>query len=294
MSGRKEKIVSLDEAVKTVKDGSIIAVGGYLNHNSPMTIIRKIIQESVKDLFIITPTSAGVDADLLIGAGCVRTIFSCYVGAEWLAGVLPNFRRKVEAGEIEVKECDEFHIIASLRAASENLPFYPTRTGLGTDLPKVNKDFKEFTDPVKGEKLLAVPAYKPDVAIIHAQKSDPYGNIQHAGSRFLDYLMAKAAKKTIVTVEEIIPHEQILAEPFKTSIPSFLVDYVVRMSWGAHPCSCHGYYNMDEEHIKTYIEAARKPEDFRKYLEEYVYKPKNHEEYLEKIGLRKLLSLRVF
>lgn len=287
---RREKLTTLEEACHLIQDGMILAIGGYLNNNHPMALVREIVRRNIKHLYLVTCIAAGIEADLLIGAGCVDTIQAPFVGGEWL-GFMPNFRKKAERGEIKIKEVDEHHTLCSLRAAAFDLPFLPTRVGLGTDLLQVNKDLKVFNDPIRGETLVAVPPIKPDVAILHAQRADAYGNVQHRGSVFLDPLMAQAANKVIVMVEEVVPLEVILADPKKTTIPSYIVDAVVRVPYGAHPCSSHGCYKLDEVYYREYLNAAKNEETYRTHLDHYIFNVSSHEEYLEKIGIKRLLGL---
>jgi len=293
---RKEKVVSIDDAVALIKPGSLVAIGGFMIHNHPMALIREIVRRKINNLKIIpTPPGGGIDADMLIGSGVATTIYSSYAGAEWLAPVMPNYQRKIQSGEIENLEFDENTIICGYRAAIQKLPCEITRGGLGSDMLKVNPCLKVFKDPITESPLVAVPPIEPDVAIIHAQRSDPYGNIQHAGSVFMDALIASAAKKVVVSVEEVIPHEFITRDPFKTTIPCTLVDAVIRIPYGAHPCSSHAYYTHDEDHIRQYIKNCKVLEDYKVYLDRYVYGTKDNEEYLESVGgVRKIFELKLY
>ncbi|MHC1567902.1 MAG: CoA transferase subunit A [Candidatus Syntropharchaeia archaeon] len=289
---RKEKVLSIEESVKMIKSGDIVAIGGNAMHNHPMALVREIIRQEKKDLTLIGGTASSIDIDLPIGAGCVKKTMASYIGFEWL-GLAPNFRKYVKDGLVEVWECDESHIISGLYAASHDLPFMHTKGGIGTDLPRLNPDLKIFRDPINGEELIAVPPIKPDVAIILGQYGDVYGNIVHLGSVFLDLLIASATKrvegKVIALVDRIIPHRNILSSPRSTTIPSFLVDAVVEAPFGAHPCSSHGLYSYDEPHLKEYIKACSDERTFKEYLDRYVYK--THTEYMETIGMERLRDL---
>jgi glutaconate CoA-transferase subunit A len=295
MDQRRTVIISEQEAAGYVKDEMTIAVGGFINSLHPMAIIRQIIRNKVKNLTLVGSGSAGLEVDLLIGAGCVRKLVSPYVGAELLAPIGPMYRAMAQKGEIEVWECDEGQYYSGLRAAAQLLPFAPCRAGLGTSYPKINQDLKEFVDPVKGETLIAVPAIEPDVAILHAAYADPYGNVQHEGSPFSDIALFQAANKTIVEVEKIVPNEYIRKCPEKTTIHS--AHAVVRAPYGSHPYASPGFYIEDEEHIKEYVSAAtifRKDGDkgpFQQYLEKYIYQLRAHADYLEVIGIKRLVSL---
>ncbi|MFH1481843.1 MAG: CoA-transferase [Pseudomonadota bacterium] len=288
---RKKKLTTIHEAMSCIKDGAFLAIGGFMIHNHPMAIIREIVKQGIKGLKVLpTPPGGSIDVDLLIGSGCVASILASYVGGEWLQPVMPNYRSKAEKSELDIIEYDEHTIVCGLRAAIWKLPCEVTRAGLGTDLLKVNPSLKVFNNPITGEPLVAVPPIEPDVAIIHAQRADPYGNIQHAGSAFLDTLLASASKKVIVSVEEVVSLDDTRKDPFRTTIPCHLVTAVVELPFGAHPCSSHGYYTFDEDHIRKYVQCAGHPDRFQDYLNQYIYGRENMDDYLETIGGIKTLS----
>jgi glutaconate CoA-transferase subunit A len=292
---RKEVIVNEVEAAKCIKDGMSIIIGGFITSSHPMAIIRQVVKNRVRNLTVIGSASSGLDVDLLIGAGCAKKVISPYVGGEVIAPIGPFFRAAAERGQIEVWEIDESMYYCGLRAAAHLLPFMPWRGCVGTSYPKVNPEIKVFQDPLTNETLLAVPAIKPDVAILHAAYSDAYGNVQHIGTGFGDRAQHLAADRTIVQVEKIVPNEEIRKEPVKTSIVG--ADAVVRVPYGAHPFSSPGFYLEDVEHLKEYVAAANsytKNGDrsaFERYLEEYIFRPSSHLEYLDKIGVERLFSL---
>lgn len=292
---REDVLIDEVEAGKWIDDGMAIIIGGFITSSHPMAIIRQIIRNKVKDLTVIGSASSGLDVDLLIGAGCVKKVVSPYVGAETLAPIGPCFRIAAQKGEIEIWEIDEAMYYAGLRAAAQMLPFMPWRGCVGTSYPEVNPDIKEFKDPIKGETLLAVPAIEPDIAIIHAAYADVYGNVQHVGTGFGDRAHARAADKRIVQVEKIVPNQEIRKDPLKTTV--FGADAIIRASYGAHPYSSPDFYLEDKEHIKEYVKAAnvyakdndRGPLD--DYINKYIYEPETHVDYLERIGIRRLIGL---
>lgn len=292
---RRPVIVSEAEAAGWIRDGITIAIGGLANSSHPMTIVRQIIRRGLKNLTVVGAAVSGLDVDLLVGAGCVRKVISPYVGAEALAPIGPFFRAAAERGDIEVWECDEGQYYAGLRAAAQMLPFMPCRGGVGTSYPKVNPDLKVFQDPIKGEMLLAVPAIEPDLAILHAAYADPYGNVQHVGTGYADRVLWRAADRTIVQVEKIISNEEVRRDPLRTSILD--ADAILRAPYGAHPFSSPGFYIEDRQHIRELVEAANaylKRGDrghFEAYLNKYIYEPDTHADYLERIGIKRLLSL---
>lgn len=278
-------------------DDMCIALGGLATACHAMAFTRHIIRRNLRNLTVIGSAVGGLDVDLLIGAGCVRKVISPYVGAEVLAPIGPFFRAAAECGEIEVWECDEGQYYAGLQAAAQMLPFMPCRGGVGTSYPDINADLKLFTDPVKGQTLIAVPALEPDVALLHAAYSDPYGNVQFVGTGYADRLLWRAATRTLVQVERVVPNEEVRRFPERTAL---LAHGVMRAPFGAHPFSSPGFYLEDREHIARLVNAGRtfaRTGDrgpFEAYLDQYVRKPSTHVDYLEQIGLRTLLALNEY
>ena len=281
-AARRERLVDEVEAGSWVESGMTIAVGDP----APMAVVRQVIRRDVRNLRVV---GSGMALDLLIGAGCVRETVAYYAGAQ-----APNFRRAVEAGDVHVWECEEGIVTTGLRAAAQGLPFLPWRGGLGTSLPEVNPDLIVFTDPVAGERLLAVPAIHVDVAVLHAARSDVYGNVVHVGGPgWLDLFLARAADRVIVQVEAIVPNEEIRAAPWATTLAD--VDAVVRCPWGAHPYYSRGHYIQDRDATKAYVEAAGTGgATFDAYLDRFVRRPETHAAYLEAIGITRLLELHEY
>ncbi len=287
---RRERIVDEVEAAGWIESGMTVAVG----QPAPMALVRQIIRRGLKDL---TMVDNGLSLDMLISAGCVRKVVTYYAGGGF-GPVTPSFRAAAERGEVEVWECEEGILCAGLQAAAQALPFLPWRAGVGTSLPEVNRDLKVFKDPVNGETLIAVPPIKPDVAILHAPAADAYGNVQHDGGLgWLDLFMHRAADRTIVQAEQIISNERIRADPWKTTISG--ADAIVRALFGAHPFHSHGYYVPDREHLREYEQAAGAAVHgdraaLAAYLDNYCRGPATHADYLERIGIKRLLALHEY
>jgi glutaconate CoA-transferase subunit A len=286
---RQPRIVDEVEAVSWIQDGMTIAVGSP----APMALLRHLIRRGAKDLTVI---DSGLSLDLLIAAGCVRKVVSYYAGGGFGVPVAPSFRRAAERGEIAVWECEEGILTTGLQAAAQSLPFLPWRGGVGTSLPEVNPDLKIFSDPLKGETLIAVPPIKPDVTLLHAAAGDAYGNVQHLGGPgWIDLFLYRAADRTIVQVERILANEEIRANPWATTIAG--ADAIVRAPYGAHPFYSRGFYIQDNDHLRMYIEAAmaaaqeNRPEALAYYLTHYCQEPATHGDYLERVGIKRLLSL---
>ena len=288
-AGRRERIVDEREAAGWIRSGMTVAFGDP----APMAMIRQIIRAEVRDLCVV---GSGLALDLLIAAGCVRKTIAYYAGGGFGVPVAPSFRRAAEEGKLEVWECEEGILTAGLDAAAQGLPFLPWRAGVGTSLPEVNPDLKVMQDPIEGQTLLAVPAIRPDVAVLHAATSDAYGNVQHVGGPgWLDLFLWRAATRTIVQVEKVVSNEDIRANPWATTLAG--ADAVLRLPYGAHPFYSRGYYVQDTPFLKDYIEAAAaaaredRPEGLDHFLDHYCREPETHADYLERVGIGRLLGL---
>ena len=285
---RTERLLDEQQALAMLADGMTIAIG----EPAPMAMVRHIIRRGLKNLTVI---ASGLHLDMLIAAGCVSKAISYYAGGGFGVPVAPAFRRAVERGELAVWECEEGILTSGLEAAGKGLPFLPWRGGVGTSLPDINPDLKLMQDPIRGETLLAVPAIRPDVTLLHAASADVYGNVQHCGGPgWLDLFLARAATRTLVQVEKIIPNEEVRADPWATTIGR--ADGVMRMPYGAHPYYSRGYYIQDSALLKDYV-AAAEPADgaaLKTFLDHYCRAPASHGDYLERIGIKRLLALHEY
>src|SRR5215831_11800524 len=297
MTGRQAVLLDELDLDAWLSSGSCVALGGLATACHAMAAVRHIVRRNLRDLTIVGSAVGGLDVDLLVGAGCVRKVICPYVGAEALASIGPFYRAAAERGEIEVWECDEGQYYAGLQAAGQMLPFMPTRGGVGTSFPEVNPDLRLFADPVTGQTLIAVPAIEPDVALLHAAAADPFGNVQFVGTGYADRLLWRAAGRTLVQVERIVPNEEVRRSPERTAL---LAHGVMRAPFGAHPFSSPGFYLEDRDHIALLVEAGRSwarggdRRPLEAYLDRYVRAPVDHVAYLETVGLRRLLSLHEY
>jgi len=284
----QNKVAKLSDITRLIKDGDRVAIGGAWLSSHPMALIRQIIRSGIKHLSLITILGS-VDIDLMIGAGCVDRLMFSFVSME-AYGLAPNFRRAIEKEGLAYDEITGLAIILGFEAAGRGVPFLPYRGPFGSDCVKQRPEFyKTINCPFTGEEMIAVPAIKPDVAIIHAQRADPAGNIQIEGTGGSDLELAKAAEKVIATVEEVVPTEVLRENPYKTKIPRFYVDMVIEQPFGAHPTSSIPSYVGDPWHMLTYMEMAASPDTFKQYLDSYVMK--SEDEYLEAIGGLKQMKL---
>jgi glutaconate CoA-transferase subunit A len=284
-------------AMSAVSDGMIVAIGGFITASHPMALVRELIRAGRRELTVVGSPSAGLEVDLLIAAGCVSKVICPYIGAEAYSSIGPAFKRAAENGDIAVWECDEWMYYAGLRAAAQDLPYLPCRGLLGTSYPDLNADLKLYESPIGGDTLIAVPAIAPDVALLHAAYSDPFGSVSYVDTGFGDRALHNAAARTIVQVETIVPVERTRADPGRTAIA--YADAVVRAPFGAHPFSSAGFYREDAAHLRTYLGAVRASlagdaGALSAYLDEYITSPADHLGYLERVGLRELLSLHEY
>ncbi|MGH3267246.1 MAG: CoA transferase subunit A, partial [Trebonia sp.] len=164
---RHQVVMSEVQAAALINDGDTVIIGGFGTVNHPMVVVRELIRRGVKDLTVVGAATAGLEVDLLIGAGCVRKVVAPYVGAELFAPIGHCYRRAAESGDIEVYETTEYLLYSQLEAAARGLGFMPWRGGVGTSLPTLNPDYVEFNDPINGEPYLAAPALHADWAILH-------------------------------------------------------------------------------------------------------------------------------
>jgi glutaconate CoA-transferase subunit A len=249
----KSKLSTLEDSIIKIKDGAMVAVGGMTNYRRPVALSLEIVHQKKRHLTLFTMTS-GLESDLMIGTGCVDVVRSCYVGLE-IFGMAPMFRKKAENGEIQIIEETETSVAAGLRATLGGLTFLPARVLLGTDVLKVRSDIRMVTCPYTGEQLPALPAIKPDVALIHALASDEQGNAVLGGNLSVDVEMARTAEVTILSTEAVVPHEAIIEKG--ADLIGLDVDYVVPIRRGAHPTSCFPDYLLDGQVFVDYIQSCQ-------------------------------------
>jgi glutaconate CoA-transferase subunit A len=263
-----------------VHDGDSVAIEGF-THLISFAAGHEIIRQRRRDLTLCRLTPDLV-ADQMIAAGCVSTLVFSWAGNPG-AGSLHALRRAVEGSHsLQLDEYSHFGMVSRFAAGAAGLPFWPLRNYAGTDLPRVNPNIREVTCPFTGEKLAAVPALTPDVAIVHAQRADAEGNTQMWGVLGVQREAAFAAERVIVVVEEVVDETVIRADPNRTVIPGFIVDAVVHEPWGAHPSYVQGYYDRDNEFYVQWEDISRDAARLERYLEEYVYGVRDRGQYLSK------------
>jgi glutaconate CoA-transferase, subunit A len=288
-----DKLRSLHDAIALdVQDGMAIAMGCALESLIPFAAGHEIMRQQKKNLTLIGPIS-DMQFDQLIGAGCVRKVMASWIG-NVAAGLGHNYRRAAESGiphRIEIEEHSNFTIGLGLQAAAMGLPFLPTRTIKGSDFSTAEQ-FKPVRCPFSGENLIAVRAIQPDVAILHVQRADREGNAHAWGNFGVMREAALAAKKVILTCEEIVDHETILSDPNRTVIPGFVVASVVHEPFASFPSPTQGYARRDDDFYFEYHRATRTRQGFDHWLGEWVLGVANHREFLQRLSQGRMAQVK--
>lgn len=278
------KLRSMRDAIaEFVPDGCSVAMGLQLEHMIPFAAGHEIIRQKKRNLRLIGPISDCL-FDQIIGAGCVKDVVAAWVG-NVMMGQAYNFRRAVEAGEIRVFNMTNFTVALGLQAGAMGVPFLPTRTAMGSDVPKGNHFFYQIISPFEPkETLLAVRAIIPDVTIVHVQRADEAGNAHCWGNLGVMQEAIRAAKNVIVVAEEIVSADVIASDPNRTVVPGFLVSAVVHEPFGAHPSPVQGYYGRDNEFFREYHAETKTPEEYARWRTKWVEETGNRTEYMERLG----------
>ncbi len=289
------KLMTMRQAIERfVPDGSSVALGLALEASIPFAAGHELIRQQRRDLTLIGPISDML-FDQMIGAGCVRKLQAAWVG-NVSEGLAHNYRRAAEQGiphPIAIEEHSNFSIALSLLAAGLGAPYLPTKSLLGSDIPRQNPTFRQGTDPWTGEPLLLVPAIRPDVTILHVQRADVEGNAHAWGSLGICEEAAMAAQGVIIIAEEIAPRETLLSDPNRIIAPAFKVLAVVHEPGGAHPAPVQGYYNRDHASFHEYHQQTRTPEGFEQWLSEWVRGVADRQDYLARLGAERWQELAV-
>lgn len=289
----QDKRTSLEEAVrKLVHDGDYVALGGFGHVRVPMAGVCEIVSQGKRNLTLAAKTGTH-DADILIASGCVNRVEVAYCFGHELRGLSPASRRAAETGKVEVvTEISNAGFQWRFKAAAMGLPFLPARVMLGTDTYKHSPAIT-VTDPFSEKPVCLVPACYPDVSIIHVHRCDKYGNCQIDGIMVMDFELSQATRRLIITSEEIVSEDRIRKEPWRTVIPYYLVDAVVKQPYGAHPGNMPYLYYSDEEHMAEWLKLSKTDDGVKQYFEKYVNGIHDFNEYLKRIGgVRKLKYLR--
>jgi glutaconate CoA-transferase subunit A len=263
-------IVSLEDALSPIADGCLLAVPRE-QAGVAMEATRALIRRNVKNLHLVALPASTLQADMLIGAGCVDTLETSAVSLGEL-GPAPRFTAAMTAGTLRMKDATCPAIYAALEAGEKGNPFMPLRGLIGSDLMKVRDDWRVIDNPFgNDDPIVVLPAIRPDVALFHAPMADRDGNVWIGRQRDLATL-AHASRKTVVTVERI--HDgNLLDDPVLAAgvLPGFYVEAVAVVENGAWPMSLPDYYPVDVAHLSEYARLAKTAEGFARYCDAYVY-----------------------
>ncbi|HLQ28354.1 MAG TPA: CoA-transferase [Ktedonobacteraceae bacterium] len=289
------KLTTMASAIaRYVPDGSSVAIGLALEPVIPFAAAHEMIRQQKRNLTLIGPIS-DILFDQLIGAGCVERVTAAWAGnvSEGLGYCYRRATEKSIPRAITIEEHSNFTIALALMAAALGSPYIPTRSTLGSDIPRHNTTFRQEQSPLDGTPLLLVPALRPDVTIIHLQRSDEEGNAHLWGNAGICEEAMLAARDVILVAEEIVPREVIVSDPNRVLGPSFKVRAVVHEPWGAHPSAVQGYSNRDHPFYHEYHERTRTVETFQGWLEDWVLSVHNRAGYVKKLGQERLQGLGV-
>lgn len=336
--GKMSKVMNLHDAVaKYVKSGDTICFGGFTTNRKPYAVVGEILRQGQTD-FTVWAGPAGGDWDMMIGEGRVKAYINCYTANSGYTNVSRRFRAAIEAGKLVYEDYSQDVLMLQLHAASLGLPFLPVRLMAGSGLVDfwgISKEQRKALDTVDndklvimenpfepGQKVVAVPVPKLDCAVIHVQKASPDGTCVIEGDEFHDVDVAVAAKRVIVTCEELVSNEWIRRNPENNKVFGECVSAVVHAPFGAWPSQCYNYYDCDGAALKEYDKASKyqdaedaqkqiakeaakaakkgipytapeNPETFKDYLDKWVYSIKDNDDLLNKIGGARLAALRV-
>jgi glutaconate CoA-transferase subunit A len=276
------KLTTLSEAIaRYVIDGDTIYAAGF-THLIPFAAGHEIIRQGKKDLTLARATPDLI-YDQMVAAGCAKKVIFSYMGNPGV-GSLRIVRSALEQGKLEWEEYSHFGMITRLQAGASGLPFLPMNQTGATDLEQSNPNIKRIPDPFGGKDVIVVPALNPDVAIVHVQRADANGNSHLWGIIGEQKEAAFAAKKVILTAEEIVDESVIRSDPNRTMIPGIVVSAVCHVPFACHPSYAQGYYDRDNEFYLAWDKVSESPDTVKAWLDEWVYGVKDREAYWQKLG----------
>ncbi len=286
------KLISLTDSIQQfIPDGSAIALGLSLESLIPFAAAHEIIRQAKRNLTLIGPIS-DILFDQIIGAGCAEKIRAAWVG-NVITGSGYNFRRGIESGSLLIEDHSNLTIAMALKAGAMGVPFMPVRTALGSDLYQTNSGLKLFNCPFTRERLTAVSAITPDVAIVHVQRADEFGNAHAWGNLGVTRDACLASRHIILTAEDIVSSDLIARDPNRVVTPGFRVSAVVHFPWGAHPSPVPGYYNRDHRAFIEYRKASKTPTRYAEWRNQWVDSVQCPEDYQDRLGPEQMAQLSI-
>ena len=277
-----DKSMSIADAVDLVRDGDTVLFGGWGASRKPMAIVRELVCSDLKELTIVT--MGGLDADFLIAAGKVQKVIYGFLGYHQLPGIPGRCRQARQDGSVEMVELSEGMFVLGLKAAAEGLPFLPTRSGLGTDILTVSPYIKTIECPYTGTMLVAVPAISADIAFLHVNAASISGYGKIVGDAWLDRIMARAAKKAIISTERIVTLAEMKKDHPMIKISRLWIDGVIEAPYGAHPTSCFPDYGVDRVKLGEYTSASATSDSADAYIDKYIRNIDSQVSYIDLMG----------
>jgi glutaconate CoA-transferase, subunit A len=310
MNNDLDKTMPLAQAIRQyVKHGAHISIGGFTLNRNPMAAVYEIIRQGIKDLHLYAHSN-GTGLDELVGAGCISKLEIAYGGNGKAAPTCIRFARAIQNNEILFEDYSNYMMSLRFMAGAMGVPFLPTLSGLGSDMlttwgfsesmrradPKIVDQKLAVVDNPFGEwggaqKVVAVPAINPDVTIIHVQQADAMGTCRIRGLTFADVEQVKASRHVIVTCEELVGKPVLREDPDMNQIPFIHVSAVCHVPFGGYPTAVYGHYDYDSWFLKQFARAARDPEAFNAYQEQFIFGVNDHEQFLEKVGKDRLTAI---
>lgn len=277
-----DKITSLSEAIReNVHSGDTVYAAGF-THLIPFAAGHEIIRQGITGL-VLARATPDLIYDQLVAAGCAKKVIFSYMGNPGV-GSLRIVRREIEAGNLEWEEYSHFGMITRLQAGAAGLPFLPMNPTAADDLEGANNHYRKIKDPYSDQEVVTVPALNPDVAIVHVQRADAEGNAQIWGIIGEQKEAAFAAKRVILTAEEIVDQEVIRSDPNRTLIPGFIVSAVCHVPYAAHPSYTQGYYDRDNAFYLEWDSISSDKDSVQAYLDQWVFAVEDRAEYWHKLG----------
>src|SRR5664279_4550699 len=276
------KLFPLSEAIpQFVHDGDTVYAAGF-THMIPFAAGHEMIRQRRRDL-VLARATPDLIYDQMVAAGCARKVIFSYMGNPGV-GSLRILRSAIEKGALEWEEYSHFGMISRLQAGAAGLPFMPMNQTAATDLEQANPLIRRVVDPYSGREVITVPALNPDIAIVHVQRADANGNAHLWGIIGEQKEAAFAAKKVILTAEEIVDESVIRSDPNRTLIPQIVVDAVCHVPFACHPSYAQGYYDRDNEFYLKWDKISESPESVKDWLDEWVWGVKDRNGYWQKLG----------
>lgn len=284
--------ITLQEAVKIVPNWSTIFVGGFTHIRACMAFSREMIRQKKHDMHFFS-SGPTVHVDLLAAGKVIKRMEVGYSGIETI-GPAPNVRRRIEEKFLKVEDYTNLSMTMRLYGGALGVPFMPVKSMLGSDL-ELKSSFKKPEEklavvecPFSGDVTALVPSINPDFGIIQVQRVDEEGNVQIDDVETSDVDGLKASDVKIVLAEEIVPHTVTRKDPKRTAVPGLMVDFIVKVPWGAWPTGMYNYYDYDQEHIEMYAQQCRTEEGWEAYKKEWVLP--SEEKILKKVNRKKLTA----